>query len=348
MKDLMKLSRKQALKHLVIWLVVFFFLNAIGSFTGNWFVLLFGGALSFINYMFVFYGISFYVFPKYWLGNRFLLVINILSILLIYWFSCYAVNLYLIPAIGGQTYYQQESLIYFLKNTFYFFVITASVGAISFFNRFGLYKFKHQLEREKLLLIKDLNYFKSNFNYYTTTSFLDYCYKTVKDQSEETADSITLFRNMLKYTIETKPTEKVELISEINYIQNFIELQKLLSAKVYVNFMYNGDLDDKQILPRILITFVENAFKHGIYNDSNCPIEINLECSERMLYLTVKNKVNIHKSKVKSTHTGLDNVTHLLELNYPFNYSLNTNEKDGFFEIALTIDFDNSSCQNLN
>jgi two-component system LytT family sensor kinase len=129
------------------------------------------------------------------------------------------------------------------------------------------------------------------------------------------------------------------LKKEIEYIKNFINLQNLLSAKVYSNFNYNEEISEKFLLPCILITFVENAFKHGLYNDPEFPILINLTAESRLLLFSIENRKKKNKSGI-SSNTGLDNVTQILELYYPSKYKLNFEEDVDYYKVNLVLQFD--------
>jgi LytS/YehU family sensor histidine kinase len=223
--------------------------------------------------------------------------------------------------------------------SFYYFVITGSAATASFFSRYSLYKLKLQAEKEKLLIVKEINFLKTQFNSRLTFDFLKYCNRSIRPHSPETAESVSVFSDMLKYTLHTRPNEKVLLHDEIVYINSFIDIQKLLSSNVYVNFNCTGNNGGERIIPRILITFVENAFKHGVYNSPEFPIDIRLTIENKRLLFRVKNKVNPNK-KAASSLTGLENVNQALALHYAGNYMLKNEEHEGFYTAALSIEKD--------
>jgi sensor histidine kinase YesM len=246
----------------------------------------------------------------------------------------YFVFFKIIPGLGGHTYSEDYPIGFFLGYEISFFTIVGAAGTSSFFNRYGLYKLKQQTEKEKSLLIKELNFLKNQFNSHITFNFLNYCYSNIHKQSPETAEAISNFSDMLRYTLQTGPEEKVALSKEIIYIENFISLQKLLSAKVFVNFDYDGNIGETLILPRILVTFVENAFKHGLCNDPKFPIQINLMVNDDKLTFTIKNKIN-HSKRIDNTNKGMENVTQILDLYYTDNYELRSNAEGEFFCVDL-------------
>jgi len=337
-KPLMRLNKKQIQTHILAWAFIIIYAHITNEMPGTLTARVIGCTLYNFNYMFVFYGIGLYIFPKYWEGKRLLLIIDIFFILLLYWINSYFIFKKIIPFLGGFTDIQEFTFYDFLQVRFYFFILSGSAGAASFFSRYGLYKVKQKADKEKMLLAKELSILKDQFNSQFTFNFLNYCYNNVSKFSSETAESIKLFADMLRYTFQTKADEKVALATEIIYINDFISLQKILSSKVYIDFHYKGNLSNKQILPRILITYVENAFKHGLTNDPQHPITINLIVDKNTLLFTVINKINLNKA-ILSSHTGLQNVHQLLELYYPNNYTLKAHESEGFFVVELKLDF---------
>lgn len=335
-KPLMRLNKPQIQKHVIAWFLIIIYVGVTSVFTGTWTAIIISNALIHLNFMFVFYGMGLFVFPKYWEGKRISLVIFISFILLLYWINGYIIFKIFMPDLGVIVDIQKVSFYNFLMDRFYFFVIASSAGIASFFIRYGLYKIKLQTEKEKSLLVKELNFLKDQFNSHLTFNFLNYCYSNIHKESPETAESISNFSNMLHYTLQTGADEKVALSKEIIYIENFISLQKLLSVKVYANFDYTGDINKALILPRILGTFVENAYKHGLCNDSKYPIQINLIVKDNKLAFTIRNKIN-HSTRIESTNKGMENVTQILDLYYTNNYELK-NEKDGeFYCVELWI-----------
>lgn len=141
---------------------------------------------------------------------------------------------------------------------------------------------------------------------------------------------------MLRYTLSSMANEPVSLQKEIEHITNFISIQQILEKNVHVNFQVSGELQCKYVLPRILINFVENAFKHG---DSKCkefPIKIELNANNNQIKLLVKNK----KRKHSKSSTGIGNSNSLKQLKFLYkeNYEYNYTDEDDFYscEIKLT------------
>jgi len=194
------------------------------------------------------------------------------------------------------------------------------------------------LKRDKAILEKELDFLKNQFNAHITFNFLNFCYEKVHKTSEEAALAIEKFADMLRYALHVKPDETVSLKKEIEYLENFITIQRCLTNKVYANFEYEGCVDSKLILPRILITFVENAFKHGQFSNEFSPIEIHLQANPHNIVFKIRNKKNKNKLSINS-EIGRQNIRQMLDAFYREKYQLEIEdqESDYFSELTLSV-----------
>ena len=134
--------------------------------------------------------------------------------------------------------------------------------------------------------------------------------------------------------------EKVPLEKEIEYLNSYIELQRLrISDKVSIHFNIEGNPEPVMIEPLLLIPFVENAFKHGVSYLEDSLIEINLRVNEKDLHFTVENKI-VRKSPESNTlesGIGLKNVLRRLELIYPGTHEVFITENNSVYHVDLKI-----------
>ncbi len=333
----MRLTKTQLKRHLIIWIIIITYFSLDNFIKGPFLARLIGNALYIIDFIIVFYLVNLIVFPIFYEKiYRLYLIIFIFLNYCLFAFINYLNYFKIIPIIGGNVFYDHMSTtFYFVDNAFYFFIV-ASAGAASFYYRFSIHNYTIQIEREKLLLVKELKFVKNQLNSKITFNFLNFCYEKVKQSSSEVSKAIKIFTEMLHYNTQATAEEKIEISEEIDNIDNFINLQKLLSSKVYAIFYKGGYIAGKYILPRILITFVENAFKHGICNESQNPIIVLLNITDNKLIFEVKNKINTYR-KNPGTHTGLENVRQILNLYYANNYILDINEGIENFFVRLEL-----------
>jgi two-component system, LytTR family, sensor kinase len=194
-----------------------------------------------------------------------------------------------------------------------------------------------QSEREQIGLMQELLFFKNQFNDHISFNFLNYCYRQVIKKDLNASKAIETYSEMLRYTLSAKPDEIVPLQSEILYIEQFISLQKQIGKEVAVNFLIKGDYTFVYILPRVLVNFIENAFKYGISDELEKPININLEINERDLFFKISNYKKKIKEAIKSTGTGQQNSVQQLNLYYQNNYILDVTEDKNMYHCSLKI-----------
>jgi LytS/YehU family sensor histidine kinase len=136
--------------------------------------------------------------------------------------------------------------------------------------------------------------------------------------------------------------EKVSLEKEVEYLQNYIDLQRLrISDSVLINFTIEGDLGGRMVEPLLLIPFVENAFKHGVSYLAESNIDINLKIDQRVLHFRVENnRMKKNNDPVQQeSGIGLKNVLRRLDLLYPGTHIINIDETATKYIVNLYISF---------
>jgi LytS/YehU family sensor histidine kinase len=137
--------------------------------------------------------------------------------------------------------------------------------------------------------------------------------------------------------------EKISLVREIEYLNNYIGLQRLRTDPnpiIKIEEVIEQEVHTTQIAPMLLIPFVENAFKHGISFREPSHIKVTLEVKDNSLYFDVYNskhaRVENDPEKDKSG-IGLNNVKQRLQLLYPRKHELIIRETGKEFFVHLTI-----------
>jgi LytS/YehU family sensor histidine kinase len=206
-------------------------------------------------------------------------------------------------------------------------------------NKIAMLGMKEQAENEKNVLIKEIEFLKNQFNYEATFNFLQCCYNEINSESKEIGKAINIFTQILNYSLNNSANEKVLLKNEIEYIKDYISIQKLLDDKIQIDFsleLSENSLDFIIISPRILITFVENVFKHGNLHSLINPVEIKLYASHEYIEFKVKNeKDNSLVRKVSGI--GYVNLKQQLELHYENKYVLNVYEDNTIYSTSLKL-----------
>jgi sensor histidine kinase YesM len=194
-----------------------------------------------------------------------------------------------------------------------------------------------QTESEKMAA--QIASLKSQINPHFLFNTLNNIYATAIDSSPKTADMVDKLSAMMRYTMKDTQQDYVLLEDEINYITNYIELQKLrLDRSVKLEFNSQENIPDFRIAPMLLIPFIENAFKHGVNSEqkSRIKIEITIDKTEFQL-IVVNNKVDVQRDISERSGLGIINTNHRLNLIYPSKHLLVINETEKEFFVSLHI-----------
>jgi sensor histidine kinase YesM len=194
-----------------------------------------------------------------------------------------------------------------------------------------------QAESEKLSA--QIASLKSQINPHFLFNTLNNIYATAIDTAPIAADMVDKLSGMMRYTMKDTQQDFVLLEDEINYIDNFIALQKLrLDRSVKLDYSTLQYVPSLQIAPMLLIPFIENAFKHGVNAEQKSNINIALTINKTELRLSVvNNKVNVQRDISEGSGLGITNTWHRLNLIYPSKHLLVINDTEKEFSVSLHI-----------
>jgi LytS/YehU family sensor histidine kinase len=154
--------------------------------------------------------------------------------------------------------------------------------------------------------------------------------------------SLAKFSELLRHQLYECNETLIPLEKEIAYLENFMELEKLRqNLGLVTEYNINGAENTHfAIAPFILITFVENAFKHvSTAKETNNKICININISDNALHLHVMNTKTPQQQQqiIHYGGIGLKNVQRRLELIYPGKYKLDINEMPEIFSVNCEL-----------
>jgi len=198
---------------------------------------------------------------------------------------------------------------------------------------------RKEMQNEKLSA--ELLFLKSQINPHFFFNTLNSIYYLAQTKSDLSPVAILKLSEIMRYIIYEAIREKVPLKKELDYIQNYIDLQLLrLNENMKVEYHVNVTNENLLIGPMLLIPFVENAFKHGIDFAQNSTITIVASTEENLLTFSITNpKMQQNRVNLVSSGVGLQNVKKRLELLYPNKYSLNIKE-GSHFTVELIINLE--------
>lgn len=232
-------------------------------------------------------------------------------------------------------------------NTTYFAVniatitllITIFIGMLRFVKEwFELEGKKKEIENERLT--SELNFLKAQINPHFLFNTLNNLYYLAYSKSDNTTEVIAKLSQMMRYMIHESNYPEVVLSKEIEYMQNYISLEQLrLNNQIPIQFEVEGNPDTVKIAPLILITFLENAFKHGV-NGNNPAAWINLSIrldNKECIYTVENSKLQSVNLDIEKSGIGLQNVKRRLELSYPGQYELKVEDTASKYAIQLKL-----------
>ena len=192
--------------------------------------------------------------------------------------------------------------------------------------------------RENQFKIK-LKYLENQIQPHFFFNTLNNLYALSLESSNKVPDVIIKLSNLMEYVLyDVKGTKFVPLIKEIDYIQNYIEIEKLRFENVEVTINLESNIDDIVVPPLIFISLVENAFKHGSLNNHNLKIKINCKVIDnKMLDFEILNNFVISQNLNQKGGIGLVNTKKRLKLIYKNNFSLKHDTKFNYYIIRLQI-----------
>lgn len=203
------------------------------------------------------------------------------------------------------------------------------------------YSFLRNQNEKKALenahLNAEVNFLKSQINPHFLFNTLNSIYSQAHQKSEHTEYSILKLSELLRYMLYESGESKVPLERDILYLNNYIDLQRMrMSKKVMIHYNVEGQLEGNTIAPLLLITFIENAFKHGISYMKASVINIDIKIFEKTLTLLVSNPIT-ESNSFTNGGVGLKNVARRLELLYAGNYLLDIVHNDHLHIVNLKI-----------
>jgi two-component system LytT family sensor kinase len=194
-----------------------------------------------------------------------------------------------------------------------------------------------QRDLENQRLTAELAFLKSQINPHFLFNSLNSIYSLAYQHSENTPDAILKLSEIMRYMLYECNDNKVDLSKELQYLQNYIDLQKIrFGNKAYIDFKVEGEVTDQKIVPLLLIAFIENAFKHGIANDSMSPITLLVNVNRQQLHFYTRNKKHSNNRDAIGG-IGLANVKRRLDLLYPGKYNLDIRDEKDTYTCELSL-----------
>jgi hypothetical protein len=333
---------KKIVYHSLFWLTMLLLLTLVeGSSNG----LLFTFSNEVINLFFyaaIIYFNLFYLIPKYLSKNKFpaylgLLILSTIIITPLKIFTFYF-KFHQHPNL------QQD----IINNQVNFFLLTFFIAGASTIGKIISDWMRHMREKQELetqTMQSELRFLKSQINPHFLFNTLNNLYALTLKKSDRAPDIVIKLSEMMRYMLYECNERRVLLSNEVNYIRNYLDLERLRQGKnVEINFEVEGMITTQKIAPLMFTPFLENSFKHGLSNHiSKGFVNIQLKADQNFVHFHIENSkpetkpVQIHP---RSGGIGLVNLQRRLDLVYPGKYHLKVDDIPNAYGVTMDIELD--------
>jgi sensor histidine kinase YesM len=196
-----------------------------------------------------------------------------------------------------------------------------------------------QSEKEKVQM--ELKALRAQVNPHFFFNTLNSIYSMTLEKDERLPNTVLQLSDLMRYFLYESKGELVPLQKEIAVLQDYISLQRLRSRETLETITdIQGNTNGFQIAPLLLITFVENAFKHGAKgNTGQTFVHLALKIEDSTLNFRLENNMGTAE-EITTEHkgVGLENVKRRLQLLYPGKYRLQTGKEENSFVVQLYLE----------
>jgi two-component system LytT family sensor kinase len=227
------------------------------------------------------------------------------------------------------------------SNLFIFLFLALVTSTVLKITKEWLFQQAVQKDLENKNLQSELSFLKSQINPHFLFNTLNSIYALTLKKSDKAPEIVLRLSEMMRYMLYKSNEKTVPLEQEIQYIQNYLALEKTrYGEKARIEFEYTGDpAVNYTIAPLLFITFLENSFKHGLSQSIKQGfVECLLYVEDNTIDFTIQNSKTTEKDEgYFQGGIGLVNVRRRLELIYPGKYELEIHETDDIYLVNLKI-----------
>lgn len=335
--------------HVFFWLIYFIF-NTLrwGSYYNDILLSLKGNLVEFPIHIVICYFIIYFLIPRYIYPRKFFIFcLSIFGCLIFTVVTKYSLTYFFIshnvwpegPAEGTTTLSFNYAVTMMLGELYVISFVTAIKITID-----HLRERKRLNDMEKLQLETELRFLRTQVSPHFFFNTLNNIYALTIEKSDNAPQIVLKLSELMRYMLYETKQPRQTLLNEIIALQNYLDLERIrYGDSLKINMNISGDIEDKQIAPILLLTFIENCFKHGAdKNVGEVQINIDFNLVGDFLYFKVTN--TLPKEPVTppiGNHQGgigIENVKKRLALGYEKNqYDLHIYEKDNLYVVELKI-----------
>jgi sensor histidine kinase YesM len=224
--------------------------------------------------------------------------------------------------------------------TFNYFIIAVLLPIIGFaFIMRSMQQDEQMKAMKEQQLLSELNYLKAQIHPHFFFNTINNIYSLALKQSADTAPMVAKLGEMMRYILYEADQKTVLLSHEIAFLTNYISVEKIRHQQNHnIQFDVQGITSDIYIEPLLLLPFIENAFKHGLQEETAGGFAGIVICmAENELTLEVSNSKPAQTKAVVTNGIGLQNAVKRLDILYPGSYELDVNDDANVYSVSLTL-----------
>lgn len=237
---------------------------------------------------------------------------------------------------GQGNYYEDTNALFYLYDNLYYSTLPLIASTLFWLIifLFRLMEFNTFISEEKREI--EVKFLKAQLNPHFMFNTLNNIYSLVHLKSEKALPAIEKLGDIMRFTTYESQKDTIDIEDEIKYIKSYLELEELRHNRNFFVKQYIDTGNQKlQLPPFILSPLVENAVKHGDWNEDT-PLEIYLKCTTNLLYFKVTNLIG-KKNKHQVPGIGIENLKKRLHIYYPGKNRLDLKSHKNIFTAELEI-----------
>jgi len=334
---------KRVLYHVVFWLVVFLFNLFLYSYsTGHYRQTSLSLLITMPFDILATYLTIYLLIPKYLLKKKYIsfalfFIISVVFFVMIErMLNVYFIYIYIYDMPSGKYPFWSVGIVSLAISiyTIVALVVVLKLIKIWYVNQ----QLQNELENQNLH--SELAQLRNQINPHFLFNTLNNIHTLISKDKKKASDAIIKLSDIMRFMLYDANAEKIPLDKEIEYLKSYISLQQIrLKNNDFVKFTVDGANKTLLIPPMLFISFIENAFKHGLKKGTVPGIIINFFIEKQYVKFECINYfVNNKTNKDKTEGIGLNNIKRRLELIYPNRHKLIIIKTGGRFVAKLELE----------
>jgi two-component sensor histidine kinase len=197
-----------------------------------------------------------------------------------------------------------------------------------------------QADRESQYLQTELAFLKHQISPHFFMNTLNNIHSLIDIDTEKARDAVVKLSRLMRYMLYESDVQKVSLKKEIEFIESYIELMRMRydEDKLTIETAYPAVTEEIFVPSFLFLSFIENAFKHGVGIHAKSLIRIRFASENgRLAFVVDNNKSGLAPAISETSGIGLENVRKRLDLIYKDDYALVIRSDGDTYEINLNI-----------